>query len=221
MMGLLNKIEKLFRPQKPKDFTIEDLPKIEKDYQLEQLKATAEQIPIYYENGDFPEQIGDSDTERDEAFRKIEHKYKNTLENIDKIFEPVLENMYQDFLNEKCPYVAQQIRKEIERAEKTTNDLRERADLWKKAMHTIVCKEIGTLNTERFYKEQCATLENLERIYAQYNEGKGLIALEKARKRLLWEERQSLKERTTERAGKEEVTGQSKGNLPITERISR
>ncbi|MDD4146256.1 MAG: hypothetical protein PHS83_04060 [Clostridia bacterium] len=223
-MGLLDNLEKLFRPQKPNDFEIEDLnalPKIEKDYQLEQLIATAEQIPIYFEGGDVPEQIGNSDTERDGMFRKIEQKYEDTLENIDKIFEPVLENMYQDLINEKCPYVAQQIRKNIEEAEKIINDLRERAALWKKAVYTIICKETGTFYAERFYREQCVTLENLERIYAQYNEGKGLKALEEVRKRLYQEERQLLEAWTTERAVGEKETGQSKGNLPITERISR
>ncbi|HHY05474.1 MAG TPA: hypothetical protein GX532_00610 [Clostridia bacterium] len=220
----MDKLKKLFRPQKPNGFEIEDLnslPKREKDYQLKQLIAIAEQIPIYYENGGFPEQIGNSDTERDEVFRKIEQKYKSTLENIDKIFEPVLENMYQDLINEKCPYAAQQIRKEIEKAEKITNDLRERADLWKKAMRTIVCIETGALHTERFYREQCVTLENLEIFYAPYNEGKGLIALEKARERLLWEERQPLNERVIERTVKAGETGQNKGNLSTIERISR
>jgi hypothetical protein len=88
-------------------------------------------------------------------------------------------------------------------------------------MRTIVCIETGALHTERFYREQCVTLENLEIFYAPYNEGKGLIALEKARERLLWEERQPLNERVIERTVKAGETGQNKGNLSTIERISR
>lgn len=192
--------------------------KIEKDYKLKQLMDTVEQIPIYYESEDFPAPTGNSDQEKDKAFHQIEQKYKDTLENIDKILGSVLGKMYEHLLNKGCLYIR---KKEINKVEKIINDLRLRAKLWKIAVSTIICNETGTYNTERFYREQCDVLEELEKTYAQYNGGKGLEALEEVRTRLGWEERQFLNAGETERTVRENETGQSKGKRVINERVCR
>jgi len=226
--------------------------KLEVDYGLEKLIIKAERIPIYYNWYDFhvrgkltPLDIIRGNLEKQIAENRLaanKKRFNNKKSKIHRIFDPVVEKIKRDLINEKNPKRAERILAEYSKAEKIVKDDEIRAERWALVGDQILCSEYNiptrcieeesvssdpetgrkirgkftalAYYSEKSLQENFKALHALEMDYAKYNHGQGLIALKEAAKKIDdWQQRHEEKWKKEQRF-QELLSGTSSSDSP-------
>lgn len=214
------------------------------NYELEKLIKKVERMPIYYNWFDFyirkrfiKIRLNDLTSLRDSLKRSqveriLMEKREDCLKKIDKLFNPVIEKLGKDILNENDLQRRGSLVEEYNKTGKVAADLKKRVNCWYIVGVKLFCSEHNLSGDQLYYyhpslgevefiygdegkksynelmkkiykvkefRDAVAELRSLEEEYAKYNNGRGLVALEKALKKIeYWQQlhaRKAIKEK--------------------------